>query len=82
MVALVIVLACCFSSDLFNERPKHIIAMASMSTVALIIVATVGNYKVRYAFLAIGMSSLSLLRLKSSRANFDQVLPVSGLVVQ
>lgn len=55
MVALVIVLICGFSSDYFNERPKHIMAMASMSTVSLIIVATVNDPKVRYAFLAFGL---------------------------
>lgn len=54
MVALVIVLVCCFSSDLQNERPKHIMAMATMSTVSLIIVAVVKNSKVRYVFLAFG----------------------------
>lgn len=55
MVALVVVLASCFSSDLRNERPNHIIAMASMSTIALIITAAVENNKVRYAFLSLGM---------------------------
>lgn len=56
MVALVIVLICGFSSDYFNERPKHIMTMAAMSTVSLIIVATTHNPKVRYTFLAFGMS--------------------------
>lgn len=55
MVALVIVLICGFSSDYFNERPKHIMAMAAMSTVSLIIVATVNDPKVRFAFLAFGL---------------------------
>lgn len=55
MVALVVVLTSCFSSDLRNERPNHIIAMASMSTIALIITAAVENNKVRYAFLSLGM---------------------------
>lgn len=55
MVALVIVLICGFSSDHFNERPKHIMAMATMSTVSLIIVATVDNAKARYTFLALGL---------------------------
>ena len=55
MVALVIVLICGFSSDYFNERPKHIMAMAAMSTVSLIIVATVDNAKARYTFLAFGL---------------------------
>ncbi|KAL2127173.1 hypothetical protein VTI74DRAFT_11209 [Chaetomium olivicolor] len=58
MVALVIVLGCCFSSDLLNERPKHIMAMGAMSTIALIITATVTNSKARYAFLAIGASGI------------------------
>ncbi|KAJ6443389.1 MFS general substrate transporter [Purpureocillium lavendulum] len=58
MVALVIVLACCFSSDLLNERPKHIMAMGAMSTIALIITAAVTNSKARYAFLAIGASGI------------------------
>ncbi|UNI15667.1 hypothetical protein JDV02_002178 [Purpureocillium takamizusanense] len=58
MVALVIVLACCFSSDLLNERPKHIMAMGAMSTVALIITAAVTDSKARYAFLAIGASGI------------------------
>lgn len=60
MVALVIVLVCGFSSDYHNERPKHIMAMAAMSTVSLIIVATVEHPKVRYAFLALGASSLNI----------------------
>jgi hypothetical protein len=54
-VSLVIVLICCFSSDLQNERPKHIMIMASISTISLIIVAAVNNPKVRYAFLTFGM---------------------------
>jgi hypothetical protein len=54
MVALVIVLICAFSSDYFNERPKHIMAVATLSTVSLIIVAASSNPKVRYAFLALG----------------------------
>ncbi|KAL1980915.1 hypothetical protein VTN96DRAFT_3335 [Rasamsonia emersonii] len=58
MVALVIVLVCCFSSDMQNERPKHIMAMATMSTVSLIIVAAVKNSKVRYAFLAFGAAGI------------------------
>lgn len=58
MVALVIVLIASFSSDLLNERPKHIMTMASIATVALTITAAVENNKVRYAFLAIGMSNL------------------------
>ncbi|KAJ5619435.1 major facilitator superfamily domain-containing protein [Penicillium lagena] len=58
MVALVIVLICGFSSDYFNERPKHIMAMAGMSTVSLIIVATVDNAKARYTFLAFGAAGI------------------------
>jgi hypothetical protein len=54
MVALVIVLVCCFSSDLQKERPKHIMVMAAISTASLIIVAAVTDSKVRYAFLAFG----------------------------
>ncbi|KAH8805435.1 phthalate transporter [Xylogone sp. PMI_703] len=57
-VALVIVLICCFSSDLQNERPKHIMVMASISTVSLIIVAAVDNPKVRYAFLCFGAAGI------------------------
>jgi hypothetical protein len=53
--SLVIVLICCFSSDLQNERPKHIMVMASISTISLIIVAAVNtNNRVRYAFLTFG----------------------------
>lgn len=58
--SLVIVLLCCFSSDLQNERPKHIMVMASISTVALIIVAAIDNDKVRYAFLTFGLYPTSL----------------------
>lgn len=54
MVALVIVLFSCFSSDIQNERPKHIMFMASVSVVALIITAVVEDSKVRYAFIAFG----------------------------
>ncbi|KFZ14123.1 hypothetical protein V501_03381 [Pseudogymnoascus sp. VKM F-4519 (FW-2642)] len=57
-VALVIVLICCFSSDLQNERPKHIMVMALMSTVSLIIVAAIENPKARYAFLAFGAAGI------------------------
>ncbi|KIM99148.1 hypothetical protein OIDMADRAFT_181575 [Oidiodendron maius Zn] len=57
-VALVIVLICCFSSDLQNERPKHIMVMASISTISLIIVAAVDNPKVRYAFLSFGAAGI------------------------
>lgn len=54
-VAMVIVLATCFSSDIQQERPKHIMAVAGMSVISLAIVAGVqGNPKVRYAFLAFG----------------------------
>ncbi|KAH0592471.1 hypothetical protein MHUMG1_09858 [Metarhizium humberi] len=58
MVALVIVLVCSFSSDLLNERPKHIMTMSGMATVALIITATVENNKARYTFLAFGASGI------------------------
>ncbi|OAQ61101.1 MFS general substrate transporter [Pochonia chlamydosporia 170] len=58
MVALVIVLVCSFSSDLLKERPKHIMTMAGIATVALTIVAAVENNKARYAFLAIGASGV------------------------
>ncbi|KAJ5963058.1 major facilitator superfamily domain-containing protein [Penicillium waksmanii] len=58
MVAFVIVLLCGFSSDYFNERPKHIMALATMSTISLIIVATIHNPKTRYAFLAFGVSGI------------------------
>ncbi|KAM3496934.1 hypothetical protein MY10362_009698 [Beauveria mimosiformis] len=54
MTALVLVLISCFSSDLQNERPKHIMAMAALGTLSLIIVAAVENSKVRYAFLCFG----------------------------
>ncbi|OAA69694.1 Major facilitator superfamily domain, general substrate transporter [Cordyceps fumosorosea ARSEF 2679] len=54
MTALVIVLISCFSSDLQNERPKHIMAMAALATLSLIIVAAVENSRVRYAFLCFG----------------------------
>jgi hypothetical protein len=48
MVASVIVLATCFSSDLTQERPKHIMAVAGMSAVSLAIVAGVqGSPRVR-----------------------------------
>jgi len=58
-VALVIVLCCCFSSDINQERPKHIMAMASLSVVSLIIVTTVtSSPKTRYAFLAFGASGI------------------------
>ena len=67
MVALVIVLACCFSSDLLNERPKHIMAMGAMSTIALIITAAVTNSKARYAFLAIGMLTKPATRVAPAR---------------
>lgn len=56
MVALVIVLISCFSSDIQNERPKHIMVMAAISVVALIITAAVEDSKVRYAFIAFGKS--------------------------
>lgn len=56
MVAFVIVLICGFSSDYFNDRPKHIMAMGTMSTISLIIVAIVSNPKARYTFLALGLS--------------------------
>lgn len=59
MVALVIVLICSFSSDLLKERPKHIMTMAGIATVALTIVAAVENNKARYAFLAIGRELLT-----------------------
>ncbi|KJK73509.1 hypothetical protein H634G_11244 [Metarhizium anisopliae BRIP 53293] len=58
MVALVIVLVCSFSSDLLNERPKHIMTMSGMAAVALIITATVENNKARYTFLAFGASGI------------------------
>ncbi|KFY16962.1 hypothetical protein V492_00971 [Pseudogymnoascus sp. VKM F-4246] len=57
-VALVIVLICCFSSDLQNERPKHIMVMALISTVSLIIVAAIENPKARYVFLAFGAAGI------------------------
>ena len=53
-VAMVIVLSCSFSSDYFQERPKHIMAMALLSVVSLAIVAGVTDPKVRYAFLCFG----------------------------
>jgi hypothetical protein len=55
-VAMVIVLVTCFSSDLRQERPKHIMSVAAMSAVALAIVAAVpqSQPKVRYTFLAFG----------------------------
>ncbi|ATY63859.1 Major facilitator superfamily general substrate transporter [Cordyceps militaris] len=58
MVALVIVLVSCFSSDLQNERPKHIMVMAGISTISLIIVAAVENSKIRYAFLCFGCAGI------------------------
>ncbi|KAJ2979018.1 hypothetical protein NQ176_g3497 [Zarea fungicola] len=58
MAALVIVLISCFSSDLQNERPKHIMAMATLSTISLIIVAAAENLKVRYAFLCFGAAGI------------------------
>lgn len=60
MVALVVVLIASFSSDLLNERPRHIMTMAGIATVALAITAAVENNKARYAFLAIGMYNLFL----------------------
>ncbi|MCJ1305833.1 hypothetical protein MMC08_008650 [Hypocenomyce scalaris] len=66
MVALVIVLICCFSSDLQNERPKHIMVMASISTVSLIIVAAINNSKARYAFLTFGAAGICALANLSS----------------
>jgi len=57
-VAFVIVLARCFSSDIQKERPKHIMAMAGMSTISLVIVAASSNSKVRYTFLAFGTSGI------------------------
>lgn len=54
MASLVIVLICCFSSDLQNERPKHIMVMAAIATISLIITAAVNNSKARYAFLTFG----------------------------
>ena len=54
-VAMVIVLAACFSSDIRQERPKHIMAVAGLSVVSLAIVAGVkSDPHVRYAFLAFG----------------------------
>lgn len=80
MVALVIVLVCCFSSDIRNDRPKHIMAMATMSTVSLIIVAAVENSKVRYAFLAFGRALIEDIR--KDFANFrTQGLLGSGVAV-
>lgn len=76
MVALVIVLACCFSSDLLNERPKHIMAMGAMSTIAMIITAAVTNSKARYAFLAIGTLKKSVTI--ACITDCGQVLPASG----
>ncbi|ORY26040.1 major facilitator superfamily domain-containing protein [Naematelia encephala] len=59
MVALVIVLVTCFSSDITQERPKHIMAVAALSVVSLAITAGVqGNPHVRYAFLAFGASGI------------------------
>lgn len=56
-VATVIVLGTCFSSDLLQERPKHIMAVATLSIVSLSIVAGVqSSPKVRYTFLALGQS--------------------------
>ncbi|KFZ03326.1 hypothetical protein V502_11041 [Pseudogymnoascus sp. VKM F-4520 (FW-2644)] len=57
-VALVVVLICCFSSDMQNERPKHIMVMAFISTISLIIVAAVENPKARYVFLAFGAAGI------------------------
>ncbi|KFY20081.1 hypothetical protein V491_04006 [Pseudogymnoascus sp. VKM F-3775] len=57
-VALVVVLICCFSSDLQNERPKHIMVMAFISTISLIIVAAIDNPKARYVFLAFGAAGI------------------------
>jgi hypothetical protein len=55
VVAMVIVLGTCFSSDIRQERPKHIMVVAGMSIVSLAIVAGVrSDPHVRYAFLAFG----------------------------
>ncbi|QKX54712.1 uncharacterized protein TRUGW13939_01800 [Talaromyces rugulosus] len=58
MASLVIVLVCCFSSDLQNERPKHIMAIAAISTISLIITAAIDNSKARYAFLTFGAAGI------------------------
>ena len=61
-VAVVVVLVTCFSSDIQQERPKHIMAVAILSVVSLSVVAGVQtNAHVRYAFLAFGESRLRLL---------------------
>lgn len=60
-VALVIVLVTCFSSDITRERPRHIMAVATLSIVSLAIVAGVQTKPgVRYAFLALGITHLRL----------------------
>lgn len=70
-VAVVIVLATCFSSDLTQERPKHIMAVAALSVVSLAIVAGVeNNAHVRYAFLAFGRSHHSKPRLNVRRLGY------------
>lgn len=57
---MVIVLATCFSSDIMQERPKHIMAVATLSVVSLAIVAGVDSSpKVRYTFIAFGESQSS-----------------------
>jgi hypothetical protein len=59
-VAMVVVLTTCFSSDIQQERPKHIMAVAGLSVVSLAIVAGVQtDPKVRYTFLAFGKYTIS-----------------------
>ena len=55
-VAFVIVLSVCFSSDLLQERPKHLMVVTVISFTCFAIVAGVQDPKVRYAFLALGTS--------------------------
>lgn len=79
-VAIVIVLACCFSSDLTRERPKHIAAMALLSVVSLSIVAGLqSNAHVRYAFLCFG--EYGRANVHAVRLTVMQVLLVSGPAV-
>lgn len=55
-VAIVFVVAICFSSDHFQERPKHLMLMAGLAVVFIAIVAGVDSPKPRYVFMCLGVS--------------------------
>jgi hypothetical protein len=54
MVAVVVIIVVCFSSDHFKERPRHMMAMSVLAVVCISVVAGTSAPKLRYGFLCVG----------------------------